>query len=275
MLSLRTSHQKAYELISERIALIKKIRTMESGEMNDFHAVQWIQTTLFVIEEIYNDERHARQFRDAVSTPLPRDRDLRWEGTWAVHLGGATLSSFLEEINIVLRLPEFIEPFVEKVPKAVQESLKKFEADFPNPENVAFIMMQFGETEEYTKILISIKKTLKENGLIGLRADDKEYNADKYYNILTYLHGCTFGIAVFEKISDETFNPNVSLEVGYLLALNKQVCLLKEKTLPNLTSDLVGKLYREFNIEDCDISISNVLRNWLDDQGFLKTVDKK
>jgi len=96
MLSLRTSHQKAYELISERIALIKKIRTMESGEMNDFHAVQWIQTTLFVIEEIYNDERHARQFRDAVSTPLPRDRDLRWEGTWAVHIGGATLSSFLE-----------------------------------------------------------------------------------------------------------------------------------------------------------------------------------
>jgi len=182
---------------------------------------------------------------------------------------------FSKEINIVLRLPEFIEPFVEKVPKAVQESLKKFEADFPNPENVAFIMMQFGETEEYTKILISIKKTLKENGLIGLRADEKEYNADKYYNILTYLHGCTFGIAVFEKISDETFNPNVSLEVGYLLALNKQVCLLKEKTLPNLTSDLVGKLYREFNIEDCDISISNVLRNWLDDQGFLKTVDKK
>jgi hypothetical protein len=275
MLILKTTHKKAYDLISERIALIKKIRIMDSGEMNLYQSVQWIQTTLFIIDEIYNDDRHGRQFRDVISTPLPSDRDPRWQGTWAVHFGGATLSSFLEEIGIVFRHPEFIESFVEKAPPAIQESLKKFKDDFPNPENVAFIMMQFGETEEFTKISISIRKTLKENGLIGLRADDKEYNADIYYNILTYLHGCNFGIAVFEKISDEYFNPNVSLEVGYLLALNKQVCLLKEKTLPNLTSDLVGKLYREFNIEDCEISISNVLRNWLDDKGFLKTTEKK
>lgn len=151
-------------------------------------------------------------------------------------------------------------------PIEIQESLKKIRADFPDPKKVAFIMMQFGETKEHTDILISLRKTLTENGLSGVRADDKTYHDDKLYNILTYLHGCGFGIAVFETITDQSFNPNVSLESGYLMGLHKPICLLKEKKLKTLPSDLVGRLYHEFSIEQCDLTISNVLRNWLSDK---------
>jgi hypothetical protein len=169
----------------------------------------------------------------------------------------------IQEPNMVGVLPV-------EIPSHILNSLGDFKKDFPSSKKVAFIMMQFEETQEHTNILKSIRKTLAENDMIGIRADDKIYNDDTFYNILTYLHGCDFGIAVFEKLSDESFNPNVSLEVGYLLGLNKPICYLKEKSLPKLPSDLIGKLYREFTVENCDVSISNELRNWLDDKKIIR-----
>ena len=41
---------------------------------------------------------------------------------------------------------------------------------------------------------------------------DKEYHEDLLPNILIYLHGCGMGVAVFERIEAEDFDPNVSLE---------------------------------------------------------------
>ena len=89
------------------------------------------------------------------------------------------------------------------------------------------------------------------------------------YNILTCLHGCGLGIAVFDMIEEKSFNPNVSLELGYLLGLKKPVCLLKEKSLVTLPSDLVGKLYREFDVakpDNEDVSIE--LSIWLENKGY-------
>lgn len=157
----------------------------------------------------------------------------------------------------------------DKIPIEIQESLKKFKEDHPDHKKVGFIMMQFGKTDRHTNILIAIRKTLAENGLIGLRADEKSYHDDNYYNILTYLYGCGYGVAVFEIITKPQFNPNISLEVGYLLGLNKPVCLLKKKSLKALHSDLVGKLYRVFDIENCDNSILMELSNWLFDKGLI------
>lgn len=42
----------------------------------------------------------------------------------------------------------------------------------------------------------------------------------------------------------------VALEVGYIMALRKPVCLLKDKTLKALPTDLVDKLYRVFDPQD-------------------------
>ena len=81
--------------------------------------------------------------------------------------------------------------------------------------------------------------------------------------------GCGFGVAVFERIEAEQFNPNVSLEVGYMRALSKEVCLLKDKTLTTLQTDLLGKLYRQFDPQDPERTIPNELSRWLSDKGIL------
>jgi hypothetical protein len=154
-------------------------------------------------------------------------------------------------------------------PVEIELSLRHFQLDYPDPNKIAFIMMKFGSTSAHDNIVKGIEAALAPHGIRAVRADTKEYHTDLYYNILTYIYGCGFGIAVFERIEREDFNPNVSLEVGYLLALKKEVCLLKDKTLTTLHTDLVGKLYRTFDPQDPVSSIPPQLSKWMSDRGIV------
>lgn len=154
-------------------------------------------------------------------------------------------------------------------PPLIHKSLVRFLKDNPDPRKTAFIMMQFGSTRNHDSIVRGIRSTLDMYGLKALRADDKEYHEDLFGNVQTYLYGCGFGIAVFERLENEYFNPNVSLEVGYMRALGKQVCFLKDKTLRLLQTDLVGKLYKHFDPQDPEKSIPKELQKWLEDKDII------
>ena len=154
---------------------------------------------------------------------------------------------------------------VEKCPVEIKESIEHFKRDFSDPKKVAFIMMKFGTTPAYKKIVTAIRDTLASHGIQGVTSDNKQYHDDLYYNVLTYLYGSGFGIAVFERIEADQFNPNVSFEVGYMLALKKPVCLLVDKTL-KLYTDLLGKLYKEFDPHDPAETIPDVISKWLRDK---------
>ena len=159
--------------------------------------------------------------------------------------------------------------FTMTTPNEIHESLERFRADYPHPAKVAFIMMQFGRTRAHEAIVDGIRSTLESHEIVALRADDKDYHDDLFPNILTYIYGCTFGIAVFERLESDQFNPNVSLEVGYMLALQKPVCLLKDETLKTLNTDLVGKLYKPFNPQDPSGSIPEQLLKWCGDRKII------
>ena len=154
-------------------------------------------------------------------------------------------------------------------PMEIKESFKRFKHDYPDPTKVAFIMMQFGKTKAHNEIVKAIRIVLDSHGISGVRADDKQYHDDLFPNVMTYLYGCEFGIAVFERIEAEEFNPNVSLEIGYMFALKKPVCLLKDKTLKTLHTDLVGKLYKAFDPQDPIKTIPDKITQWLSDKGII------
>lgn len=147
--------------------------------------------------------------------------------------------------------------------------IEAFRKDYPTDQKIAFIIMQFGSTKVHTKLVTVIKDTLKKHNIVGLRADDKEYSDDLISNIRTYMHCADFGIAIFERITEDDFNPNVSLEVGYMMGLGKSVCLLKDQTLKNLQADLVGKLYKPFDPLDVENTLPTQLEKWLSDKGFI------
>jgi len=130
-------------------------------------------------------------------------------------------------------------------------------------------MMDYAKTQAHAEIALAIRETLKANGLCGLRADDKEYHEDLYWNVITYCHGCGFGIAVYDRLESDAPNHNVGLEVGYMQALRKRVCLLKDKTLVTLPADIVGKLYKPFDPQDPRRTIAQPLDKWLHERGMV------
>lgn len=154
----------------------------------------------------------------------------------------------------------------QKIPLDIQESLQRFRRDYPEGTNTAFIIMQFRDSGFHSQIVDGVKSALKKYGIDGLRADDKEYADDLFGNVKTYMHGCDFGIAIFERITEDDINPNVSLEVGYMMGIGKKVCLLKDSTLKGLQTDLAGKLYKPFSIQTIEKSISEQLSKWVSDK---------
>ncbi|MNR18345.1 hypothetical protein D3C85_1350690 [compost metagenome] len=149
----------------------------------------------------------------------------------------------------------------------IASGLERFRADYPLGTKTAFIIMQFGNTKPHADVVNCIRDTLAVHGIIALRADDKEYMDDLFANIKTYMHACDFGIAVFDRITEDDFNPNVSLEVGYMMGMGKDVLLLKDQTLRNLHTDLAGRLYKQFDTRDTQGSMPAPINKWLADKG--------
>jgi hypothetical protein len=162
-----------------------------------------------------------------------------------------------------------IDESVALIPADIKESSERFYKDYPEGTRTAFLIMQFTETDIHDKIISTIKSLLKGYNITVLRADDKEYSDDLFANIKTYMHCCEFGISIFERITEEEFNPNVSLEVGYMMGLKKPICLLKDKTLKNLQTDLAGKLYKPINLFNIEESIKTHLNKWLRDKELI------
>lgn len=162
--------------------------------------------------------------------------------------------------------PELLGMTPTLIPPEIQLSLRDFQLHFPAPQKVAFIMMRFVTTPAHDKIVQGIRDALAPYGIEAVKANDKEWHTDLLYNVLTCIYGCSFGIAIFERIESEDFNPNVALEVGYIMALKKQVCLLKDRTLRSLHTDLVGKLYKTFDPQDPVASIPPELTKWMKDK---------
>lgn len=153
-------------------------------------------------------------------------------------------------------------------PEELAPSLKKFREDHPDPSRCVFLMMRFAGTPPHENIVKAVKGGLAKLGMKGLRADDRNYAPMLWLNIETYLRGCGAAIAIFDRIETDDYNPNVSLECGYMMALRKPLCLLKDKTLRSLHTDLTGHTYRPFDPHRAEESILNCLKAWFKDEGW-------
>lgn len=168
----------------------------------------------------------------------------------------------IEAINVIT--PEQI--YNDEKYSHLKTSINKFLKEYPFENNV-FIMMRFYEDIDiFNNIEKEIKDTLSENGLVGHLAKDRRYKRDMLDNIKVYMASCRYGIAVFEMIRDTDFNPNISIELGFMEAWGRNVLLLKEQNLPNLNTDIVGELYEEFN-QDRLSTIRSCIRRWIRDLG--------
>jgi nucleoid DNA-binding protein len=130
-----------------------------------------------------------------------------------------------------------------------------------------FVMMRYQPKDYYKKIELSIRSTLSNHGLFARLAKDSMKSVDLWSNVKYYMDNCSLGIAVFEQIDQRDYNPNVSIEVGYMRAQKKPCLLLKEKRLQALPTDLCGSLYKEFDIMNIEVSVQEAVSAWINDIG--------
>lgn len=202
--------------------------------------------------------------------------DVAWAFSYLQTLPEKDLDEYIQRIvvqyvNAVLQAQKKPEKTISEQALSTPEigsGVEKFRRDYPIGERTAFIIMQFGNTKLHSDIVSSIKTVLKSHNITALRADDKEYMDDLFPNVKVYMHTCDFGIAVFDRITEDDFNPNVTLEVGYMLGMGKDVLLLKDKTLKSLSTDLTGRLYKQFDTTDVQNTLPQQIEKWLSDKGL-------
>ncbi len=174
----------------------------------------------------------------------------------------------LEKVLTFLENPLATKEYPTQAPANLHAALADY-LDDTKGKKTAFILMSFEKTIAHDAIVKAIKDTCAEHNIVALRADDKQYADGLLDNVLTYIYGCDFGIAVFERIRRDIYNPNVSFEAGYLMGLKKPLLYLKDETLSNLPTDLVGNLYKTFDFLDPTGTLPNQIIIWLRDKGFI------
>ena len=148
-------------------------------------------------------------------------------------------------------------------------------------ETNVFIMMRYRDDEKYQLIESAIKSALSKYGLTSRLAKDRAFFDNLWDNIVFYMKNSKYGLSVFEEIDDREFNPNISMELGYLYALDRRCLLLKDKRMPRLPTDICGKIYKDFDTYDIEKSIQNKITEWCkNDLGLLpishnESIDKK
>ncbi len=211
--------------------------------------------------------------------------------TWAdndLHTEYNTLSHFLghydksldvrvSEIRYELGLSELsfakLSP-AQHAPLAVQSAVLALLADHPSYQQNCFLMMPFAATAAHNSIAAVVRSAMLDLGFNVLRADDYAYSEDLLHNVEAYIFGCRFGVAIFERIVSDEHNANVALEIGYMYGLGKPVCLLKEQTVKKLPSDLIGRLYNEFDGQQPETSITQAIQRWLRDRPWYRTLSR-
>jgi len=144
----------------------------------------------------------------------------------------------------------------------IGNSLREFLQDHPDSSQTACLVVSSGATATADGIVDAIRSALKAHAVDGLLADDKPYHPERLLNLQTYLHGCGFTIAVVAAKDADDVDPNVSLGVGYAMAIKKPICLLKPVTVTTVETDLLSNLYRDFDAEQPETAIAEQIVQW-------------
>ena len=156
--------------------------------------------------------------------------------------------------------------------KVSSEYISQIEASI---ERNVFVMMRYRDIDHFKSIENVIRATLDLFGLETRLAKDRSLSDDLWENIEIYMKNSKYGIAVFEEIDTRDFNPNISLELGYMYALERRCLLLKDMRMSSLPTDTCGKIYKNFDTYNIEDSITKRITEWCSNDLGLKKVTER
>lgn len=125
-----------------------------------------------------------------------------------------------------------------------------------------FIMMRYRDSALFQQLEKTIRDATLHFDLNALFAKDSAYHDDLWQNIEHYMNNSKYGIAVFEEINEREFNPNVSMELGFMYAKKRRCLVLKDQRMPRLHTDICGRIYKDFDTYNIEPSVTNCIYNW-------------
>jgi hypothetical protein len=121
-----------------------------------------------------------------------------------------------------------------------------------------FIMIRYRSRN--STLITRIKAVLEKKGFYGILASEHKLT-DDLYNPIACLLCCSKGLAIFDKPeSSQEFNPNVAYELGMIHLLIRDCLILKHQTLEILHTDIIMKVYQEYNTVK---QVEKHINNWL------------
>lgn len=125
-----------------------------------------------------------------------------------------------------------------------------------------FVMMRYRPAVQFQQIEAAIRSALSEFGLVARFAKDRALVEDLWENLKLYMQFSRYGIAVFEEIDEREFNPNISLELGYMYAHHRRCLLLKDRRIERIPTDICGRIYRDIDTFDVHRSVFEQVTAW-------------
>jgi hypothetical protein len=188
-----------------------------------------------------------------------------------IHRIAAAIDKSLE--SYFQKRKELVSTFLLPGYEHLNQALRHFHQDAPYEKSV-FVMMKFPEAhmpDEHRNLLNDIWRvvsdTLSQRGLQARRGDHKAYYDQLWENVCVYMFGCKYGLAILEDHVASELNPNVTLEYGFMKALNRSVGLFRAQDFRHDRADLTGKLSQSFTLDSNgrlgEESLKSAIHGWL------------
>jgi hypothetical protein len=115
--------------------------------------------------------------------------------------------------------------------------------------------------DPYLRLVERFRTAVAKHGLQLQVASDGNVEDTLWANVVTYMWSCKYAIVVVDGAAGQ-LNENVLIEVGGMLMTGRRCAILRDKSVPNMPTDLVGHIYKEVDLSDHDAAEAAVHR-WL------------
>jgi hypothetical protein len=120
------------------------------------------------------------------------------------------------------------------------------------------------DTDPLAPALESARAILKDYSLDFHLAADRNVSDEIWSNVAAWMWACRYGIAFIENRDRQGLNRNVLIEVGAMLMTGRRCVLLKDRTVDDMPTDLVGHIYKPIDLDDA-ATVEFALREWCED----------
>ena len=156
-------------------------------------------------------------------------------------------------------------------PARWQAGISRLHERFPFERNV-FCMTRFptdeGLPDPVEAVVDRLRGVADDHGLVLHIASDRQLDDDLLGNIGAYMWGSRYGIGLVEDRVGMGLNYNVVTELGAMLITGRRCALLKDRTAPDLPSDLGSQLYKPTDFDDPESVAAEVHRWMAEDLGL-------